>query len=79
MKEFIHKDKEISVVGAADSATGNDGINNSLSKSRADYITQQLVARGIDKSMIISKSKGGIDKYSPIAVNRHTAVRLFAQ
>ena len=70
---------KISVVGAADSATGNDGINNLLSKSRADYITQQLVARGIDKSMIISKSKGGIDKYSPIAVNRHTAVRLFAQ
>lgn len=70
---------KISVVGAADSATGNDGINNPLSKSRADYITQQLVARGIDKSMIIPKSKGGIDKYSPIAVNRHTAVRLFAQ
>ena len=70
---------KISVVGAADSATGNDGINNPLSKSRADYITQQLVVRGIDKSMIISKSKGGIDKYLPIAVNRHTAVRLFAQ
>ena len=70
---------KISVVGAADSVTGNDGINNSLSKSRADYITQQLVARGIDKSMIISKSKGGIDKYSPIASNRHTAVRLFAR
>ena len=70
---------KISVVGAADSATGSDGINNSLSKSRADYITQQLVVRGIDKSMIISKSKGGIDKYSPIAANRHTAVRLFAQ
>ena len=70
---------KISVVGAADSATGNDGINNPLSKSRADYITQQLMVRGIDKSMIISKSEGGIDKYSPIAANRHTAVRLFAQ
>ena len=70
---------KICIVGAADSATGNDGINNPLSKSRADYITQQLVVRGIDKSMIISKSEGGIDKYSPIAVNRHTAVRLFAQ
>ena len=77
MKEFIHKDKEISVVGAADSSTGNDGINNSLSKSRADYITQQLMVRGIDKSMIISKSEGGIDEYSPIAANRHTVVRLF--
>lgn len=70
---------KVSVVGAADSATGNDGINNSLSKSRADYITQQLVSRGIDKSMIISKSEGGIDEYSPIAANRHTAVRLFVR
>lgn len=70
---------KISVVGAADSATGNDGINNSLSKSRADYITQQLMVRGIDNSMIISKSEGGIDEYSPIAANRHTAVRLFVR
>ena len=70
---------KISVVGAADSATGNDGINNPLSKSRADYITQQLVARGIDKSMIISKSEGGIDEYSPVAANRHTVVRLFVR
>lgn len=38
-----------------------------------------LVADGLDKSMIISKSEGGIDEYSPIAANRHTAVRLFAQ
>lgn len=70
---------KVSVVGAADSATGNDGINNPLSKSRADYIVQQLMARGIDKSMIISKSEGGIDGYSPIAANRHTAVRLFVR
>lgn len=69
----------VSVVGAADSATGNDGINKPLSKSRADYITQQLMARGIDKSMIISKSEGGIDEYSPVAANRHAAVRLFVQ
>ena len=70
---------KVSVVGAADSATGTDGINNSLSKSRAGYITQQLMARGIDQSMIISKSEGGIDEYSPVAGNRHTAVRLFVQ
>ena len=56
-------------------ATGVDP----LSKSRADFITQQFVARGINKSMIISKSEGGIDEYSPIAANRHTAVRLFVQ
>ena len=68
---------KISVVGAADSATGTDEINNPLSKSRAEFITQQLILRGVDKSMIVSKSKGGIDKYSPIAANRHTAVRLF--
>ena len=70
---------KISVVGAADNATGTDEVNSPLSKSRADYIMQQFVARGIDKSMIISKSKGGIDKYSPIAANRHAAVRLFVR
>ena len=70
---------KVSVVGAADSATGTDGINKPLSKSRADNITQQLVARGIDKSMIISKSEGGINEYSPVAANRHTAVRLFVR
>ena len=70
---------KVSVVGAADSATGADDINNPLSKSRADYITQQLMARGIDKSMIISKSEGGIDEYSPVAANRHTVVRLFVR
>ena len=70
---------KVSVVGAADSATGTDDINKPLSKSRADYITQQLMARGIDKSMIMSKSEGGIDEYSPVAVNRHTAVRLFVR
>ena len=70
---------KVSVVGAADSATGTDSINNPLSKSRADYITQQLMARGIDKSMIISKSEGGIDEYSPVAANRHTVVRLFVR
>ena len=70
---------KVSVAGAADYATGSDGINKPLSKSRADYITQQLMARGIDKSMIMSKSEGGIDEYSPVAANRHTAVRLFVQ
>ena len=69
----------VSVVGAADSATGTDGINKPLSKSRADYITQQLTARDIDESLIISKSEGGIDEYSPVAANRHTAVRLFVR
>ena len=70
---------KIFVVGAADSATGTDEINNPLSKSRAEFITQQLILRGVDKSMIFSKSKGGIDKYSPVAANRHTAVRLFVK
>ena len=70
---------KVSVVGAADSATGTDEINSPLSKSRADFITQQLMARGVDKSLIVSKGRGGIDKYSPVAANRHTAVRLFVR
>ncbi len=70
---------KVSVVGAADNATGTDEINTPLSKSRADFITQQLMARGVGKSMIVSKGRGGIDKYSPDAANRHTAVRLFVR
>ena len=44
---------KISVVGAADSATGNDGINNPLSKSRADYITQQAMWQKKAKARLV--------------------------
>ena len=66
----------VSVTGAADSATGTVPINNSLSASRADYIYNELVKRGVDGSRINKVSEGGIDDYKPTEANRHTKVCL---
>ena len=67
----------VSVTGAADSATGTVPINNSLSTSRADYIYNELVKRGVDGSRISKVSEGGIDDYKPTEANRHTKVCLY--
>lgn len=66
----------ISISGAADSATGNEEINNDLSKKRARYIASELIKRGIAKDHICGYSYGGINKYQPIEANRFTVVVL---
>ena len=72
---FLHHLK-IRITGAADSATGNERINNSLSQKRADYIKTLMVQRGIDESLINTSYEGGIDDYSPVQANRQTCVTL---
>ncbi len=67
----------IRVVGAADSATGNTVINNTLSTSRAEYIYSELLKRDIAQDMITKISEGGIDDYTPDEANRHTRVLLY--
>jgi outer membrane protein OmpA-like peptidoglycan-associated protein len=67
---------KIRITGAADSATGNERINNSLSQKRADYIKTLMVQRGIDESLINTSYEGGIDDYSPVQANRQTCVTL---
>ena len=67
----------VTVTGAADSATGTVPINNSLSASRADYIYNELVKRGVDGSRINKVSEGGIDEYKPTEANRQTKVCLY--
>jgi outer membrane protein OmpA-like peptidoglycan-associated protein len=67
----------IEVIGAADSDTGTDEINDHLGIERADYITEYLVAHGVDASRITSHSEGGIDTYTPTNANRNAIVRLF--
>ena len=66
----------IQVIGAADSATGNAGINNGLSQKRAAYMAGQLQSRGIPASMIETVYMGGIDEYKPVQANRNACVRL---
>ncbi|MGL5016041.1 MAG: OmpA family protein [Bacteroidales bacterium] len=68
---------KITVVGAADSSTGTSSINDSLGKSRAEFILNNLIERGVEINHITSKSKGGIDNYTPTAANRNTMVYLY--
>ena len=67
---------KVRISGAADSATGNENINNSLSRKRADYIKTLMVQRGIDESLITTTYEGGINEYSPVQANRQTCVTL---
>lgn len=67
---------KVRISGAADAATGNERINNSLSHRRADYIKSLMVQRGIDESCITATYEGGINDYSPVQANRQTCVTL---
>lgn len=67
----------VKVTGAADSSTGTSAINDSLSISRAGFITVELKRRGIPEGMIVKSGRGGIADYLPTEANRHTKVELF--
>ncbi len=67
----------IEVTGAADCLTGTEEINDTLGKSRADYIANYLMECGVEQSSLTIISDGGIDTYSPNEANRNAAIRLF--
>ena len=67
---------KVRISGAADSATGNERINNTLSQKRAEYIKTLMIQRGIEESLINTSYEGGIDEYSPVQANRQTCVTL---
>jgi outer membrane protein OmpA-like peptidoglycan-associated protein len=67
---------QVKVIGAADSATGTESINDNLSRQRAEYIRRLLLERGVDDSRVYTIYAGGIDKYSPAEANRNTCVVL---
>lgn len=65
------------VTGYADSATGNADGNSVLSKNRANYITAELIKRGMEEKSIIAKGEGGVATYSPVEVNRCVKVEIY--
>jgi len=67
----------VKISGAADSATGTNDINNALSALRADYITSELLKRGVPSDHITKTYEGGISDYVPDEDNRHTKVMLY--
>lgn len=66
----------VSVIGAADSMTGTVSVNNALSASRAGYIAEELIKRGVPGDKIAQTHQGGISDYAPNEANRHTKVML---
>ena len=47
-----------------------------MSKSRADYISKMLQERGVPEENIQTVAKGGIERFSPPAVNKQCKVEL---
>lgn len=70
-------DLRIRVTGAADSATGSEERNKVLSRDRAKYVYEQLVARGLNEKFIAKVSVGGVNELSPNDGNRFTKIELF--
>ena len=68
---------KVKVIGAADSATGSETINDNLSRSRARFIAEELMKRGMESGTISQFFDGGIDDYSPNEANRHTRILLY--
>lgn len=66
----------VKVIGAADSATGTETINDAVSRQRAKYINRLLLDRGVDANFITMVSEGGTDALSPFEANRNTCVVL---
>lgn len=67
---------KVKIIGAADSATGTDSINETLSSKRAAYIMRLMHDRGVASENIKTTYEGGIDDYSPVQANRNTCVVL---
>lgn len=80
IKEIANFAKEnnskILVTGYADSATGNDNINNRLSQERADAVVAELVKLGVDRNNIETAAKGGVSDLEPAPYNRRATVQL---
>lgn len=69
-------DLSLKVTGYADSATGNSADNSVLSNQRANYIVSELKKREISERAIKLYSKGGVDTYTPIKVNRCAIIEI---
>ena len=70
------KGSTLVVTGYADSATGNDEINNRLAEQRAAAVAAELEALGVPASQIEQVVKGGVDILTPFEYNRRATVTI---
>lgn len=69
-------DAKVLVTGYADSATGNEKINQSLSEGRAEALANQLVEYGVNRDNITTEAKGGVAILSPIELDRRATAEI---
>lgn len=72
----IKNNFRVEVVGAADAATGNEQLNDTLGANRAKLIADILINDGVASERIATFSVGGISTYTPAEANRNAIVRL---
>ncbi len=72
----IENNANLVVTGYADSATGNEEINQTLSEKRAETLADELVKMGVSPDNIETVAKGGVADLSPVSYNRRATVEL---
>lgn len=70
---------KILVTGYADSSTGTAAINQKLSQNRANQVVEELVKLGVNRDMITTEAKGGVNLLgvdSPVSFDRRATVQI---
>jgi len=70
---------KIRIVGAADSVTGTDDINETLSEKRNRFIAKELQKRGVSSERISTEAIGGIDEYENPKDNRYSKITIYPE
>ena len=78
-KVAIEHNLKVHIAGAADSATGSEDGNSSLSKERTRFIAQELKKRGVPTDRMKGVSLGGISDFSNPKDNRYSKVSLYIE
>ena len=78
-KVAIEHNLKIHIAGAADSATGSEDSNSSLSKERTRFIAKELKKRGVPTERMKGVSLGGISDFSNPKDNRYSKVSLYLE
>lgn len=78
-KVAIEHNLKVHIAGAADSATGSEDGNSSLSKERTRFIAKELKKRGVPTERMKGVSLGGISDFSNPKDNRYSKVSLYLE
>ena len=70
---------KVNIAGAADSATGSENGNSSLSKERTRFIAKELKKRGVPTDRMKGISLGGISDFTNPKDNRYSKVSLYLE